>query len=77
MSDDREIEEWTLGNEFAVVRVKRVTGRNGGWIEIISPRHGDRHVRLDPTALETLTAFSPDEITDLYREAMRRAHPDS
>jgi hypothetical protein len=77
MSDDGQIEEWTLGNEFAVVRVTKITGRNGVWIEIVSPRHGNRRVRLDPTALETLTAFSPDEVTHLYRESMRRAHPDN
>jgi hypothetical protein len=76
MTDDN-VEEWTVGNEFAVVTVRKVTGRNGAWVEITAPRHANRTVRLDPTVLEVLTAFSPDELSDVYRESIRRAHPDN
>jgi hypothetical protein len=69
--------EWHLGNEFALVELRLISGRQGEWVEVSAPRYGGRTVRLDPAVLEILTAFSPDELTDLYREAMRRAHPEN
>lgn len=43
-----------VGNEFAVVSVRKVQTRNGARLEISSPRLGFR-IRLDALALESLT----------------------
>jgi hypothetical protein len=55
-ASDKEIQ---LVNEFAIVRVRKVTTRNGARLEIESPRLG-RSIRLDALALESLTWQRPE-----------------
>lgn len=43
-----------VGNEFALVCVRKVRTRNGARLEISSPRLGHR-IQLDALALESLT----------------------
>lgn len=50
----REGEPIVLGNEFAEVRVCKVTTRNGARLLIESPRSG-QWVTLDPLELEAVT----------------------
>jgi hypothetical protein len=52
--DDLEVvAEFTIVNEFAAVRVRKVRSRGGERLELHSPRHGE-FVRLDATVLESL-----------------------
>jgi len=56
--DDLEVvSEFTVVNEFAAVRIRKVRSRAGERLEIHSPRH-DEHVRLDATVLESLARQS-------------------
>lgn len=48
------IDEFSVVNEFAAVRVRRVRSRNGERLEIHSPRF-EKTVRLDATVLEALS----------------------
>lgn len=48
-----------IGNEFALVRVRRIRTRNGYRLEITSPKLGYQ-IRLDPLELESLTWQTPD-----------------
>lgn len=43
-----------IGNEFALVWIRRVKTRNGVRLEIVSPKLGCK-IRLDPLELESLT----------------------
>ncbi len=56
---DQQIE---VGNEFAVVSVRKILTRNGARLEISSPRLGCR-IRLDALALESLTWQTMDTFT--------------
>ncbi len=53
-----------IANEFAEVRVRRVSTHNGVRLEISSPRLGHA-IRLDPLQLECLTWQEPDVFSGL------------
>jgi hypothetical protein len=57
-----EAQEIEVGNEFAVVKVRKVSTRNGVRLEVFSPRLGYA-IRLDALALESLTWQSMDIFT--------------
>jgi hypothetical protein len=54
----------TIANEFAVVRARRSSSRNGDRLELTSVRSG-YSVRLDATTLEALTWQSPSDFSEL------------
>jgi hypothetical protein len=56
-----------VGNEFAVVSVRKVYTRNGERLEIASPRLGYA-IRLDALALESLTWQTMDTFTKFLEE---------
>lgn len=58
MPDSPEI-DFTLVNEFAEVRIRRVRTHNGERLEISSARLGHA-VRLDPLECESLTWQEPE-----------------
>ena len=55
-----------LGNEYAVVVVRRVETGKGARLEIASPRLGTS-IRLDPVELEALTWQSHELFSTLLR----------
>lgn len=58
LEDDLEVvAEFTIINEFAAVRVRKVRSRAGERLELHAPRH-DESVRLDATVLESLAGQS-------------------
>ncbi len=64
MADDAQAHDAAMevGNEFAVVSVRKVFTRNGERLEIVSPRLGFT-IRLDALALESLTWQPMDTFT--------------
>lgn len=58
--------EMELGNEYAVVVVRRVETGKGARLEIASPRLGTS-IRLDPVELEALTWQSHELFSKLLR----------
>jgi hypothetical protein len=60
---DRDFE---LANEFATVRIRRLSTRNGTRLEISSPKLGTT-IRLDPLALEALTWQTMDTFSTLLK----------
>jgi len=56
-----------VGNEFAVVSVRKVYTRNGERLEISSPRLGYA-IRLDALALESLTWQTMETFTKFLEE---------
>lgn len=56
-----------LGNEFALVRVRKVYTRNGERLEIEAPKLGHR-IRLDPVELESLTWQDHEVFSGFLRE---------
>jgi hypothetical protein len=59
-ASDLQGEEWlTIGNEFALVRVRKVYTRNGQRLQIQSPKMS-HEILLDPVELESLTWQSHD-----------------
>lgn len=68
-SDVRELpgtEPIELVNEYAAVRVRVVSTRQGVRLEIVAPRLG-RGIRLCPLELEALTWQSHDLFSELLR----------
>ncbi|HYY89067.1 MAG TPA: dihydrodiol dehydrogenase [Chloroflexota bacterium] len=59
--------DFELSNEFATVRVRRVSTRNGVRLEISSPRLGTS-IQLDPVALESLTWQRMDLFSTFLRQ---------
>ena len=62
---DDELEvvaEFTIVNEFAAVRVRKVRSRAGERLELHAPRHGET-VRLDATVLEALAGQSAKDLS--------------
>jgi len=57
-------EEIQIGNEFAVVRVRKVVTRNGERLEIIASRLG-YSILLDPLELEALSWQTHDSFSRL------------
>ena len=58
LDDELEVvEEFTVVNEFAAVRVRKVRSRAGERLELHAPRH-DGTVRIDATVLEALAQQS-------------------
>jgi hypothetical protein len=63
-----------VANEFAGVRVRKVTTRNGARLEITATRR-ELTVYLDPTVLEALTWQTPESLSLLLEtplEPLRR-----
>jgi hypothetical protein len=71
MADD-ELEEglegvgepFTVANEYAYVRVRKVRTRNGERLELSSPKLA-RRILLDPVQLESLTWQTPESLSSL------------
>ncbi|POR05985.1 dihydrodiol dehydrogenase [Diaphorobacter sp. LR2014-1] len=59
MTDERET---IVGNEFTLVKIRKVYTRNGERLEIYSPKL-KRSIQLDPLALESLTWQDPEVFT--------------
>jgi hypothetical protein len=68
-------DEIEVGNEFAIVSVRKVLTRNGARLEIHSPRLGHR-IRLDALALESLT-WQPMETFTKFLETPFGPHEHS
>lgn len=64
MPDDGTIQ---IGNEFAVVHIRKIETHNGERLEIEAPRLGYR-IELDPLELESLT-WQPKETFSQFLEA--------
>jgi hypothetical protein len=66
MADERDVVEYEMqiGNEFALVRIRKVSTRNGERLEIEAPKLG-HSIRLDAVALETLTWQEPELFSTL------------
>lgn len=70
-------ELFEIGNEFALVRVRRIRTRNGHRLEITSPKL-QYQFRLDPLELESLTWQAPDTFARMlehpygHREGSKR-----
>ncbi|GEL26935.1 hypothetical protein PSU4_58890 [Pseudonocardia sulfidoxydans NBRC 16205] len=68
LKDDLDVvAEYSIVNEFAAVRVRKVRSRAGERLELHSPRH-DKTVRLDATVLEAL-ARQPAEVLSQFIDA--------
>jgi hypothetical protein len=66
MADEHDVVEYEMqiGNEFALVRIRKVSTRNGERLEIEAPKLG-HSIRLDAVALETLTWQEPELFSTL------------
>jgi hypothetical protein len=66
MADEDDVVEceMQIGNEFALVRIRKVSTRNGERLEIEAPKLG-HSIRLDAVALETLTWQEPELFSTL------------
>lgn len=58
-SDDVVDSQMQIGNEFALVRIRKILTRNGERLEIEAPKLG-HVIRLDAVALEALTWQEPE-----------------
>lgn len=67
------VEEFSIVNEFAGVRIRKVRSRAGERLEIHSARY-DRTIRLDATTLEAVSWQSPAALSKFIEE-MPEAHP--
>jgi len=67
-------EPFTVANEFATVRVRKVRTRNGERLEISSPKLEYR-VLLDPVQLESLTWQTPESLSALLLDPPRTEEP--
>lgn len=59
-----------VANEFADVRVRRVSTRNGARLEIYSPRRGTR-VHLDAVELDLLSFQEPEVFSEMLERTPR------
>jgi hypothetical protein len=66
------LDDHTLINEFAEVRLRLLATRNGRVLELSAPRLGTRIV-LDAFALELLTQLSVAELSDRIQESYDRS----
>jgi hypothetical protein len=66
MADEGDVVQYEMqiGNEFALVRIRKVSTRNGERLEIEAPKLGHT-IRLDAVALETLTWQEPELFSTL------------
>ena len=63
-SDDVVDSQIQIGNEFALVRIRKILTRNGERLEIEAPKLGHT-IRLDAVALEALTWQEPEVFSRL------------
>lgn len=61
------VDEFSIVNEFAGVRIRKVRTRVGERLEIHSARY-DRTIRLDATTLEALSWQSPETLSKFIEE---------
>jgi hypothetical protein len=59
-----------VANEFADVRVRRVSTRNGARLEIYSPRRGTR-IHLDAVELDLLSFQEPEIFSEMLERTPR------
>ncbi len=59
-----------VANEFADVRVRRVSTRNGTRLEIYSPRRGTR-IYLDAVELDLLSFQEPEVFSEMLERTPR------
>jgi hypothetical protein len=75
---EQEIEaatDWLeIGNEFATVQVRRVRTRNGGRLEIRSPKR-ELSIFLDATLLDGLTWQTADSMSLLLQTPLEPLSP--
>jgi hypothetical protein len=62
----RADEPFVIANEFAFVRCRRISTRNGERLEIEAPKRGLR-IHLDAVELESLTWQTPETFAQFLR----------
>jgi hypothetical protein len=70
-----EEDQIRIANEFADVRVRKVTTGNGERLEISAPKRGYT-IQLDAVQLESLTWQSPDTFSSFLRASIGRDDQD-
>jgi hypothetical protein len=68
------VDEFSIVNEFAGVRIRKVRSRVGERLEIHSARH-NRTIRLDATMLEAISWQSSAALSKFIEE-MPQTHPE-
>jgi hypothetical protein len=70
VSSDADDLSIVVANEFADVRVRRVSTRNGARLEIYSPRRGTR-IHLDAVELDLLSFQEPEIFSEMLERTPR------
>lgn len=68
-------QEFSVVNEYAVVRVRKILTRNGERLEIHAPRLGHT-IRLDALACEALSWQAPEVISTFLEQPFGPGHPE-